>query len=191
MKFIDLCQHLHQLRFAKTKRSIGSRMTAFEVWNAAIACPLNGISEIYVKETELPLPFDGLFARLSNSAGTSEIACIYVRHGLEPHWQEFAVIKELMHCWSPGKTYVGTPQNAKSLVTALVNRAGKYTASVAADDSAVIAAAEVMLPHFTLERHIAAELPIEEIAVRHNLHPDIARMICSIELLPKRKNGSL
>jgi hypothetical protein len=166
-------------------------MTVSEVWSAAIDCPNNGISEVIVKEANLPTPFDGLFARMSDAGGTREKAVIYVRRNLEAHWQEFVAVKEMMHCWSPGKTYVGTTQNAKHLVSALVNRAGKYTSSAAADDNAIFAAAEVMLPHYTLERHIAQETEVAEIALQHNLHHDIADMICRIELLPRRKNGHL
>ena len=191
MKILELSQYLHQLRYTQTKRAIGYRMTAMEIWSLAQLCPKNGINEILVKDADLPAPFDGMFVRLANKSGEGDRAVIFVRRSLALHWKEFVIAKELMHCWSPGESYVTNSSRAKSLVAAFTGKAKKYTALVAGDSMAVVAAAEVMLPLFTLERDFAKEIPLEEIAHRHNLHIEVAEMICSLELIWHRKNGSL
>lgn len=191
MRFVDLAQHLHELRAAKTNRSIGSSMSVAEVWSAAIDCPKNGISKIYYRETTLPRPFDGVFFRLYDKNRGCDFGVIFVDDRLDKHWKEFVAIKEMMHCWSPGKTYVATPTDAADLVSAMNSKGGRYTSSVAADNNAIWAAAEVILPHFTVEREMKLNNDIDQIAFEHNLHAEIAQMICSIEALYKRKNGSL
>jgi hypothetical protein len=193
MKFVDLAQHLHELRAARTGRPIGAAMTVFEVWNAAIDCTTNGISEILYFEAELPRPFDGMFFRLNESGGSREKAVIFVDKRLEKHWKQFVAIKEMMHCWSPGKSYVGTADDAKSLVEALSSKtsASRYTQSVAADNSAILAAGEVILPHFTVERYIKQGMDFAQIAFSQGLHPDIAEIICRLDMLHARKSGQL
>lgn len=191
MKYVDLSQHLHELRFKRTGRAIGAAMSLMEVWNAAIDCHLNGISEIRYYETSLPRPFDGLFVRMVKSDQSSTIGVIYVDKNQPKHWREFAAIKELMHCWSPGKTYVGTPEEAKNLIDALNTQTGRYSSIAASDEGAVHAAAEVMLPHYTVERHLGLGHDYQQIAASHGLHPEVAQMICRFDLLHKRKNGNL
>lgn len=191
MRFIELSEYLHQLRFEQSGRGIGYRMTAMEIWTLAQNCKKNGITKVFVKEACLPPSFDGTFARMTSEAGDGDICYIFINEELDNHWKEFVIAKELMHCWSPGKTYIGEPDKAANLVEALTARSGKYTAAVAADAGAIVAAAEVILPHYTLERDFARELPLEEIASRHNLHPDVAKTICSIDLMNMRKSGCL
>ncbi|WP_156477999.1 hypothetical protein [Acetobacter malorum] len=191
MLFTELSEYLHRLRFEKCGRAIGYRMTAMEIWDLALACKRNGITKIYVKETVLPPSFDGTFVRMTSEKGDGDVCYVYLNENLPSHWKEFVIAKELMHCWSPGKTYIGEPERAGQLVQALTTTSGKYTASVAADVGAIVAAAEVMLPIYTLERDLAKSLSTEEIASRHNLHPDVAKTICSIELMHMRKNGCL
>ena len=189
MKYVDLAQHIHGLRAKRTGRPIGAAMRVSEVWNAAIDCPQNGISEILYYETNLPRPFAGMFFRLVDSTANREIAAIYVEKNLDNHWKEFIAIKEMMHCWSPGKSYVGTPKDAEHLVDELCSKSGPYTPKVIADSSAIHAAAEVMLPHFTVERQLALGMDSKQIAFSHGLHPEITEMICRFDLLHKRKNG--
>jgi hypothetical protein len=162
MKYVDLAQHVHELRFARSKRTIGVAMRVMEVWNAAIDCPKNGITEICYYETALPRPFDGLFARLNDSSGLRGIAAIFVHKSLPKHWKEFVAIKEMMHCWSPGKSYVGTPEDVARLVVALSARTPRYSPRVAADHAAVLAAAEVMLPlHGRTSPNLGPRLPTD------------------------------
>ncbi|WP_460274000.1 hypothetical protein [Celeribacter sp. ULVN23_4] len=191
MRFVDLAQHLHELRFQKTGRAIGMRMRLSEVWTAALDCPKNGISDIRYFETDLPRPFDGLFLRLFKKETEKDFAAIYVNKSLEDHFKEFAAIKELMHCWSPGKTYVSTPEEIQNLVSALSAKKSRYTANVASDMKAIFAAAEVILPHYIVEKHIALGHDHNQIAFEHDLHPEIAQMICSMDVLQERKNGGL
>ena len=189
MKYVDLSQHLHELRAAKTGRPIGASMLLSEVWTAALDCPRNGISEIRYFETDLPTPFDGAFFRLRNDS--LEIAAIYVQKDHDLHWREFIAIKELMHCWSPHKTYVGTPQAAKDLVSALTRKNGPYMPNVAEDNGAVLAAAEVILPHSTARWHLDRGHDTKQIAASQNLHIDVVDMICRHDILAARLNGSL
>lgn len=190
MKFSDLAQHIHELRYQATGRAIGRGMRCSEVWSAALKCPKNGVDAIRYYEADLPEPFHGVFSRLDHVDGTT-IAVIYVQKTLDQHWKEFITIKELMHCWSPGETRVATQETSRLLVKALTTKQGPYTPNVAADSAAVFAAAEVILPHYTVERHIAEGIDIIEIASRHGLHVDIVEMICRHEVLQIRKNGSL
>lgn len=158
--FVELSEHIHALRAAKTGRASGRGMSFYEVWAAAIDCPRNSISEIrFFDKKPLPKPISGLFVRLESNDGRS-FAAVYVDSKLDDHWKEFAAIKELMHCWSPGHTYVGTQQGVRNLVGGMVAEADPYTPDVAADRSAVLAAAEVILPHYTVERHLAQGPPV-------------------------------
>lgn len=190
MKYVDLSQHLHELRAAKTGRGMGRGMRLGEVWQAALDSPKTDITSIRYFEADLPNPFDGVFVRLQNDRGESE-AVIYVRQSLEKHWKEFVAIKELMHCWSPAHTWEGTPQASRSLVKALTRKDGRYTPNVVADSGAVSAAAEVILPHKTVERHLAQGHDTMQIAATHGLHEEIVEMICRHDFLHARKSGSL
>jgi hypothetical protein len=191
MKHTDLADHIHNLRLKRSGRPVGSAMRVMEVWNAAEECELNGISKIYLKLTELPRPFDGLFVRQRHLSTGVSIATVYIDNRLPKHWQEFVAIKEMMHCWSPESTYVGSPAEVKSLVEAMSSKKMRYSQSVAADNNAIIAAAEVILPHYRVEEMVAQGLDYREIAHRQGLHQDVAELICSIEILSLRKNGSL
>lgn len=190
MKYVDLSQHIHELRADKTGRAIGRGMRLTEVWQAALDSSLSDISTIKYFEADLPNPFDGLFVRLQGEQDES-VAVIYVRRSLDEHWREFVAIKELMHCWSPNHTWEGTPAASRLLVKALTRRDGRYTPNVAADSGAVHAAAEVILPHKTVERHLAQGHDAMQIALTHGLHEEIVEMICQHDLLQTRKNGSL
>lgn len=190
MRFSELSQHIHELRYEATGRAIGRGMRCSEVWSAAISCPKNGVDEIRYYEANLPAPFHGIFARLDHADGRT-IAVIYVEKTLDQHWKEFITIKELMHCWSPGETRVGTLESSRQLVKALTTKQGPYTPNVAADSAAVFAAAEVILPHYTVERHLSAGNDFAEIAHQQGLHHEIVDMICRHDVLQTRKNGSL
>lgn len=190
MKYVDLAQHLHELRLTRSGRPVGAAMSVSEVWQCALDSHHSSIKEIFYYETELPEPFEGLFIRL-RSEDEHERAAIYVHKDREKHWKEFIAIKEIMHCWSSASTYVGTPDNAKRLISALASRDVPYLQIVAADVGAILAAGEVILPHHMVERHIAMGHDNEQIAVHHGLHPDITRLICSLDFLHMRKNGSL
>jgi hypothetical protein len=191
MKYVDLAQHLHELRASQSGRAVGAAMTMVEVWSALIASPTTGIAEVRYFEASLPRPFDGLFVRLRSDDEAREIAAVYVEKSLPNHWREFVAIKEMMHCWSPGLTYDGTPADAKNLVDALCNKAGRYTPSVVADKGAILAAAEVILPSFTVERHLKLGHDWAQIASSHGLHPDVVEMICRFDILHNRRNGEI
>ena len=190
MKYVELSQHIHELRANTTGRAIGRGMRLMEVWQAVLDSSLSDIAQIRYFEADLPDPFDGLFVRLQGE-GDESIAAVYVRRSLEDHWREFVAIKELMNCWSPNHTWEGTPAASRSLVRALTRKDGRYTPNVAADSGAVHAAAEVILPHKTVERHLAQDHDAKHIAFAHGLHEDIVEMICRHDVLQKRKNGSL
>jgi hypothetical protein len=189
MKYVDLSQHIHELRAEKTGRAIGRGMRVAEVWDAALASPKNDISFLKYFEADLPDPFDGIFVRLQRDGESG--AVVYVRRTLEVHWKEFVAIKELMHCWSPVHTWEGTPSSTKLLVKALTRKDGRYTPNVAADSGAVSAAAEVILPHTTVERHLEQGHDFIQIAMMHGLHEEVVEMICRHDFLHHRKNGSL
>lgn len=191
MKFSELSQHIHELRYEQTGRQIGRGMTVAEVMQAALMCPKNGVDAIKYYEANLPKPIDGKFARLDNKENNDTIAAIYVRKALPEQWREFVAIKELMHCWSPGSTRVGSAAAARQLVKSLTTKQTAYTPNVAADDAAVYAAAEVILPHYTVERHRDEGLDFQEIAHRHGLHVEVVEMICRHDVLHTRKEGTL
>ena len=191
MKYVELAQHLHELRSARSGRSVGAAMSVSEVWVSILESNKTGASEILYYETPLPRPFDGLFARLVSEDESKEIGVVWVHNGLDRHWKEFVAVKEMMHCFTQGASYTGTPSDAKNLVEALCSKTGRYAPSVAADNSAILAAAEVILPHFTVERHLKLGHDTAQIAASHGLHPDVAEMICRFDLLHNRKNGEL
>lgn len=189
MSYAEFSDYLHQLRAARTGRPRGAAMRLAEVWNCAIDCKRNGISEIRYHETEnLPSGFDGAFVRLDSVAKDRSIAAIYVDRNLPAHWKEFVAIKEMMHCWSPGHTFVGDATQVRELVHGLTR--GKFTPVVAADSSAVLAAAEVILPHYKIEHQLAVGQSYAQIAHTHGLHPEVVEEISRFDLLHLRKNGS-
>lgn len=96
-----------------------------------------------------------------------------------------------MHCFTPMDGYCSTPDAAAHLLNALVKQGGRYTINVAADEAGILAAAEVILPHTTVESLQAQGLSTEEIAHRHALHPDIVSEICRVDIMHYRKNGTL
>ena len=168
-------------------------MRASEVWEAILESDKTSIDRIDVHIESLPRPIDGMFARLVLPEGVNsgEVAAVYVHKELPSHWREFIIIKEMMHCFTPMQGYCSTPADAAQLLRALVQRGGKYTLNVAADDAGILAAAEVILPHKTVESHIAQELDTDEIAHRHGLHPEIVDEICRVDIMYHRKNGTL
>jgi hypothetical protein len=192
MKITELAQHLHQLRHNRSGRAIGSAMTVGEVWDSILESDRTSIDRIDVHIERLPRPVDGMFARVVMPGDPEqEIAAVYAHSELEKHWLHFIIIKEMMHCFTPMQGYCNTPEDASSLLTALVKRGGRYTLNVAADDAGILAAAEVILPHKTVEAAQAKGLDTVEIAHRHGLHPDIVAEICRVDIMHYRKNGSL
>jgi hypothetical protein len=189
MKFVELSQHLHELRAKRTGRPVGAAMRVNEVWQCAIDSPHSTISEVLYKESPLPRPFDGVFVRLVSEVEGVEKALILISKDLPKHWREFVATKETMHCWSPGESYV-PPQDVRGLVEAHCAKEARYTPSVIADNDAILAAAEVMLPHYTVERHFGYGHDADQIAASHGMHPDIVREICRMDILHARKNGS-
>lgn len=192
MKITDLAQHLHQTRHNKSGRAIGNAMNVSEVWECVLASDRTSIDRIDVHLQKLPRPVDGLFARVTPSSDQEkEIAAVFVNNDLPPHWRDFIIIKEMMHCFTPMERYNSTPQDTESLLTSLVKRGGRYSLSVAADDAGLIAAAEVILPHKTVENLLATGQDFNQIAARHGLHPEIVHEICRFEMMHYRKNGTL
>lgn len=192
MKFVELSQHLRELRFRRSGREMHSAMTAIEVWKGALECHHNGVGEIILKKARLPRPFDGMFVRLKKLEQTApDLGVVFLSESVPSHWVEFVVIKELMHCWSPDNTFVGDPDEVAQLVTALNMRSTRYTANVASDLLAIQAAAEVILPHYVVDRALNTGVEIVELGHRHGLHPEVAQLICRHDILSHRRNGRL
>jgi len=198
LKITDLAQHLHQLRHNRSGRAVGSGMHVSEVWTAILESENTSIDQIDVHIRALPRPVDGFFARLVipgrpelHDAAETEVAAVYVHDVLPQHWRDFIIVKEMMHCFTPMDGYCSTPEDAKLLLQALVKKGGRYTLNVAADNAGIIAAAEVILPHKTVESHFAQGLSMEEIAHRHGLHVEIVSEICRVDIMHLRKNGTL
>lgn len=192
LKITELAQHLHQLRHNKSGRAVGSAMMVSEVWAAILESDKTSIDRIDVHIEDLPRPVDGMFARIVLPGNPEqEIGAVYVHDGLPKHWRDFIIIKEMMHCFTPMDGYCSTPEDAEKLLQALVKRGGRYTLNVAADDAGIIAAAEVILPHKTVESLQAVGLDTDEIANRHGLHPEIVAEICRVDIMHYRKNGTL
>ncbi|WP_339646426.1 hypothetical protein [Jannaschia helgolandensis] len=191
MKYTDLSQHLHLLRKKQNGRQVGVAMRVHEVWDAVVASDLTSIDTLKLYTAELPRPFDGLFVRMASEDGSREMAVIYVHKHLDKHWKEFVVIKEMMHCFTPGTRYTISPKDAAQLAEAKSTQGGRYTPAVAADDGGILAAAEVILPSYTVERLMAAGQNLQQIAHHHGLHDEIVQQICRVEMLHQRKNGSL
>lgn len=189
MKYVELADHLHKLREARTGRPRGAAMRAMEVWQAVPESQLTDVSELLYFDVDLPRPIDGLFARLGKDGEPSHTAIIVTHRALPKHWKEFVAIKEMMHCWSDRAAFVGSPDEAKALAEALISTKVRYTASVAADHGAILAAAEVILPHYTVEWHESVGHDHAQIAAHHGLHPDIVELICRFDILHARKNG--
>lgn len=188
--FVELSEHIHELRATRTGRSPGHAMRYGEVWQSAIDCPKNGISQIFLYEdVSIPKPFSGMFFRLET--GGTNIGVVFVDSGLDGHWREFAIVKELMHCWSPGHTFVGTPAAAKALVAAHVAAATPYPASVTSDNKAILAAAEVILPSYSAERYLGLGKDYTQIAFECGLDETLVGFICRPDMLQARKNGHL
>ena len=195
MKFVDLSEHLRSLR---PGRSHSAAMRVMEVWQAAIKCPKNGIGEIFYNETRLPSPFLGLFSRWK-IAGGQDIAEIFVhkphpsshKRRLEPHWKELVIIKELMHCWSPKASFVGTPSTAETLVNTLTAPLGPFVGMGKSDYGALLAAAEVILPCSLVRAAMDKGKEPAQIAHEHGLHPEIMAFICRHDTLDMMAKGSL
>lgn len=140
----------------------------------------------------LPPSFEGLFLRFRKSG--EEKVIIATSQNLSHARQEFVISKELMHCWSPANSRVNSPDRAKKLAEALSLSSPVSPATfkdVQADQAAIMAAAEVILPHYVLEKEIAENIPLEETASRHNIDIEIAKIICPHYTLNARKNGHL
>ncbi|MCE2747366.1 MAG: hypothetical protein LW715_00875 [Rhodobacter sp.] len=199
MKFVELGKHLRKLRHEATGRSPLAAMSAMEVWQAAIRCPDNGISTIYYNETRLPAPLLGTFVRLRGPQKGADIAYIYVhrphhqspKRRLAPHWKEFVIIKELMHCWSPEATYTDTSAKAAELLTTLNTPSGPFGAMAVADYMALLAAAEVIMPCDLIQEKLAAGKDANQLAHEQGLHPEVMAYICRHDILGQRVNGSL
>lgn len=194
MKFTDLSDHLHELREQRTKGALsrGRMMPVMDIWQGALDSPLTTVNDIRLKIGALPLGFEAGFVRFKH--GDKDCVIIATGEGLSRARMSFVVAKELMHCWSPKSTYVANPESAGKLAQALC-----YTTTVDqdtlklvhSDKAAFMAAAEVILPHYTLAKDFALGIPIEEIASRHSLSIEIAREICAPQTMNIRKSGSL
>ena len=192
MKISELAQHLHQLRHNRSGRAIGSSMMVAEVWAAILESNKTSIDRIDVHIETLPRPVDGMFARVVlPGEPEQEIGAVYVHDDLPTHWRDFIIVKEMMHCFTPMDRYCSTPEDAAKLLQALVKHGGRYTLNVAADDADIVAAAEVILPHKTVESLQAEGLDTKEIANPHGLHPEIVSEICRVDIMHYRKNGTL
>ena len=197
MTFVELSKYLRQMRANRSGRPFSAAMRAMEVWQCAIECESNGVAEIIYSEVRLPRPFDGVFSRHRPIGGGGDLVEIFVHRPnskakqIPSHWKEFIVIKELMHCWSPASTFQGTPAAVSDLVNDLNTPASRYGTGAAADQSAIFAASEVILDHETVERSLAEKVSLDEIAVRHGLHPEIVNFICQHHFMAERKSGRL
>lgn len=169
-----------------------------EVWKGALECPKNGITEIFCNDARLPAPVYGAFFRLNGPDGSS-VADIYLhrprddsnKRRLPAHWREFMLIKELMHCWSPPETFVGTPDKAAELLTDLNTLSGPFGSMAQSDIIAVLAAAEVVLPYELCRHEMGRGKEPEQIGHEQSIHPAIAAYICRHDILEWRKDGCL
>jgi hypothetical protein len=192
VKITDLAQHLHQIRHNKSGRAIGNAMVVSEVWDCVLSSDKTSIDRIDVHITDLPKPVDGMFARVATPGlPEQEIAAVFVNISLPVHWRDFIIIKEMMHCFTPMTGYCSTPKDAKGVLNVLVQRGGRYTLNVAADDAGILAAAEVILPHKIIESLLAVGQDTDQIATRHGLHPEIVKEICRVDIMHYRKNGTI
>lgn len=194
MKFTELSEHLHSLRARLTRgaKQPGYRMSAMDIWLCALKSDLNKISDIRVLIDTLPPGFEGLFLRLRE--GSEEKVIIATGKHLSHARQEYVISKELMHCWSSSDSWVNNPERARKLAEGLSLSAPispETFKDVKSDRDANNAAAEVILPHYVIEKEIAEQIPLEETASRHNLDIEIAKIICPHYTLKARKQGSL
>lgn len=190
MKFTDLAMHLHTLRQMRSRRNIGSAMRSNEVGKYTILSDQNSITEIYYRHADLPDDAMGAFARLRNPDG-SEFAVILINKRMPKHWQEFVAIKETMHCWSPPSSYVSGAHDVGLLLQGHL-KVGSYavTPAIGADNEAIAAAAEVMLPLPSISPYLEGKIDCDELAHRHGLHRDIVAQICQFDMVRARQNGS-
>jgi hypothetical protein len=167
-------------------------MVVSEVWDCVLSSDKTSIDRIDVHITDLPKPVDGMFARVATPGlPEQEIAAVFVNISLPVHWRDFIIIKEMMHCFTPMTGYCSTPKDAKGVLNVLVQRGGRYTLNVAADDAGILAAAEVILPHKIIESLLAVGQDTDQIATRHGLHPEIVKEICRVDIMHYRKNGTI
>lgn len=191
MKYTELAEHLHKLREDRSGRPRGAAMRAAEVWTCVHESQLTEISELRWFDVPLPRPVDGVFARLKGADGKMQTGIILTHKHLPKHWKDFAAIKEMMHCWSPPGSYVAAPADADALLEGLISSTERYSASVAADKKAILAAAEVILPHYKVDWHIGCGHDHDQIAAHHGLHPEVVRLICRFDVLQDRRNGDM
>ncbi len=189
MKITALAQHLHQLRHNRSGRAIGNSMQVAEVWNSVLESDKTSIDQIDVVIEDMPSPVDGMFSRIAYP--DKEIGVVHVNKKLPEHWRDFVIIKEMMHCFTPLSRYCPTPDSANDVLTSLVKRAGRYTTNVAADNVAILAAAEVILPHTTILSLLSVNQDVMQIATRHNLHHEIAEEICRVDSISWRRKASI
>lgn len=202
MKFTELSEHLHELRHKRSNGAIakGYMMSAMDIWRGALESDLNTIADIRVLIDTLPPGFEGLFIRFKqkkhehSKQKKHENVIIATGIGLSRARQRFVIAKELMHCWSPKPSYVSEAEAAAKLALALTLSSTideNTLKDVKADRAAQTAAAEVILPHYVIEKDIRDEISLEEMASRHNLDMEIAREICPHYTLTARKTGTL
>jgi hypothetical protein len=199
MKIVDLGKHLRKLRHDRTGRALNAAMRVGEVWQGALDCDSNRISQIFYYETRLPSPLLGFFSRLEKE-DSGDIATIFVhrpypksnKRRLAQHWKEFVIIKELMHCWSPRSSYVGTPEEVAELLSDLNTPSGPFGTPMAKSDyMALLAAAEVILSGELTKRELAQGKDFQQIGHEHGLHPDVAKYICRHDIIEARLSESL
>jgi len=190
MKITALAQHLHQIRHNYSGRAVGNGMYVSEVWECILKSDKTSIDQIDVHIEPLPTPIDGMFSRVVlPESPDKEVAAIFVNQDLPRHWRDFVIVKEMMHCFTPMSRYSSTPDDAKMLLSALVKKGGRYTLNVAADEAGILAAAEVILPHKSVETLLADGQDSDQIAARHGLHSEIVKEICRVDIMHYRKNG--
>lgn len=189
MKYTELAEHLHKLRETRGGRARGAAMRVSEVWECVHESQLTDIAELRWFDLPLPRPVDGLFARVR--VGGIQTGLIVTHKYLPKHWKEFAAIKEMMHCFSPPGSYVTAPKDAEALLEGLISSTERYSASVVADKKAILAAAEVILPHYQVDWHIEVGHDHAQIAAHHGLHPDVVSLICRFDVLQARRNGDM
>lgn len=163
-------------------------MRVAEAWACVLESDQTDINDLRWFDVPMGGKVDGLFARVKAPSG-EPVGIILTDNSLPKHWKEFVIIKEMMHCFSPPATFVATPADATALLDGLISSTERYSASVLADNKAILAAAEVILPHYQADWHIAVEHDHSQIAAHHGLHPEIVSLICRIDVLHYRRNG--
>lgn len=177
MKIAELTSYIHSMHCKISGHPQQTRMTWNQLWNVALACPKNKISNIKLSyQYDLPSFLEGAFFRVANSDGSFTARVLLDRAIRHTARHEFVLVKELMHCWSEPSSWVKDPDAAKELLSNLYHRHPLSKDSFT-DYLGLIAAANVMLPHEALYQEIRQGHTAHQIANLHNMEEEVVKMM--------------